>query len=76
VAERKESKARCHIWIGMAPHEKEIFRADAEANEMTMEQYATMCWRNMRSLGIPLRFIPPFPRESWVHPKDREKKAG
>ena len=70
-----KSKSKCHIWIGIAPHEKELLRADAEASELTMEQYVTMVWRNWRSLGVPLRFIPAFPRESWVHPKDREEET-
>lgn len=61
-----------HISTVVARHEGRIMRADAEANELPLGKYLLMSWRNWRALGLPLRFIPPYPREPWIHPKDRQ----
>jgi len=55
----------------VAKHEHRMMKADARQNDLPLDKYLTMCWRNFRSLGVPLRFIPPFP----VDPYDPSKKG-
>lgn len=60
-----------YISVRVAEHERKLMRSDADHYDVGLSQYLVLMWRNMHSLGLPLRVLPPFP----VDPYDPSKKS-